>query len=63
MERDIELLWREAGGPLTSPPATEGYGSRLIAATVQKFGGQIDCSWRPEGLAVRMQLPIASLDA
>ena len=61
--RDIKLLWREVGGPLTTPPLKEGYGSRLVVTTVQKFGGDIDFQWRPEGLAVQMRLPIASLDA
>jgi two-component sensor histidine kinase len=62
-EKDISLSWQEAGGPASKPPPKYGYGTRLVAATVQDLGGRIDYDWRSDGLAVRLLLPLASLDA
>ena len=61
-EKDICLRWREAGGPVTTPPDKQGYGTRLVNFTMQQLGGKIDYDWLPEGLAARMQLPISSLN-
>jgi PAS domain S-box-containing protein len=51
----LRLAWRESGGPpapLAGPPARQGFGSRMIAATVAgQLGGTVAFDWRPEGLA------------
>jgi two-component sensor histidine kinase len=60
--KDMRLEWREVGGPVTTPPAKQGNGVKVVNGTVQQFGGTIDFDWRPEGLTVRLRLPIASLD-
>lgn len=60
-EKDISLQWREAGGPTTKPSERQGNGVRLINATTHQLGGKIEYDWRPEGLIVRLRLPIASL--
>jgi two-component sensor histidine kinase len=61
-EKDLRLQWREAGGPATKPPEKHGYGARLVKATIEQLGGTIEYDWRPEGLIMRLRLPIASLD-
>jgi len=61
-ERNMRLQWRETGGPTTKPPERQGNGAKIVNGTVQQLGGTIDYDWRPEGLTVRLRLPIASLD-
>ena len=60
-ENDVRLQWREAGGPITTPPEKQGYGVRLVNAATEQLGGKIEYDWCPEGLIARLRLPIASL--
>jgi two-component system CheB/CheR fusion protein len=57
------LTWREHGGPpLAGGAASEGFGSLLARGTVRgQFGGEITHDWRPEGLVVRLTLPLQRL--
>ena len=58
------LTWRERGGPPLAGDtgASEGFGSMLARGTVEgQFGGQIFRDWRPDGLTVRLSLPLARL--
>jgi two-component sensor histidine kinase len=70
----VELSWREEDGrlavdwvehggtPIAGPPETTGFGTRLSQSTiVGQFGGELEFDWRPEGLLVRMTLPIQKL--
>ena len=39
-----------------------GFGSKLLNDTVQRqFGGKLEHSWRPEGLKVRVSIPLNRL--
>jgi PAS domain S-box-containing protein len=60
---ELVLEWTESGGALiTAVPDNEGFGSMLLhRVVVGRFGGQIARDWRPEGLAVRLSLPVARL--
>lgn len=60
-EGQVRLQWREAGGPPTSPPPADGFGTRLIGMTMQGFGGTISHDWRPDGLVAHLQFPISAL--
>ena len=57
------LTWREEGGPaLDGEPDGEGFGSLLAQRTVAgQFGGRLLRDWRPEGLVIRMSVPLAAL--
>ena len=58
--RQISLLWRELGGPLVTPPARTGFGTRLIARTFgQESGGQARIDYLPQGVQCAMQLPLS----
>jgi PAS domain S-box-containing protein len=47
----LRLAWRERGGPPTVPPASRGFGTRLIEATAQdKLKGSATFAWHPEGV-------------
>ncbi|WEX11673.1 HWE histidine kinase domain-containing protein [Chelativorans sp. AA-79] len=62
-EERLHLTWVERGGPpVEQPPRMNGYGSRLVHATVtRQFGGTLKYDWRREGLSVTMTLPSGSL--
>ena len=56
----LRLRWAEAGGPaVAGPPERQGFGTRLIDATVRgQFGGTVVRQWAPAGLVVEMSLPL-----
>jgi len=58
----LVLKWRESGGPpLAGEPGESGFGSVLSGATVSQFGGAMSREWRPEGLAIKLSLPLERL--
>nr|WP_281351522.1 sensor histidine kinase [Microvirga arsenatis] len=60
-----ELLWTESGGPpIEAPPGFEGFGTQLSQRSITgQLGGALEREWRPEGLRVRMSLPLSRLTA
>jgi PAS domain S-box-containing protein len=58
----VMLDWLETGGPPVKPATHEGFGSRLIEMTaLRQLGGAVTRDWRPEGLAMRIDVPETSL--
>jgi PAS domain S-box-containing protein len=57
----LRLDWTERGGPrIEQPPSIQGFGSRLIAATLKgQLGGTMGMLWQPEGLACHIAIPLA----
>ena len=50
-KRHLRFEWREADGPVVTPPTRRGFGSRLIEATLSAdFEGALKIDYRPEGL-------------
>jgi two-component sensor histidine kinase len=62
-DKDVVIIWKEAGGPVTTPPDSTGFGSRLVTTTVQSVGGDVHFDWAPGGLVTRIRLPLQSLKA
>jgi PAS domain S-box-containing protein len=64
-EGELQLRWEERGGPpLAGPPPVSGFGTRVVEATLERqLGGTIRRAWRPEGLVMEANLPLASLQA
>jgi len=62
----VALRWRETGGPaLNGAPETvgvgNGFGSQLIElSAVRQLGGTVQRDWRPEGLEVAVDVPVAA---
>ncbi|MDP3854910.1 PAS domain S-box protein [Phenylobacterium sp.] len=57
---DLELSWIEAGGPEISAPASQGFGSTLVAEVSRRqLGGVLDIRWPKEGLQLSVTLPSA----
>jgi two-component sensor histidine kinase len=59
----VLIEWQERGGaPVTHPPDRKGFGTTLIARTVERqFRGTIRYDWAPEGLSVSLRIPAESL--
>jgi two-component sensor histidine kinase len=58
--RTLTLIWRERGGPPIQPPEGDGFGSRLITASVQhEFGGTVQIDHLPQGLVCTMVMPLS----
>ncbi|MGK7867423.1 PAS domain S-box protein [Falsiroseomonas sp. E2-1-a20] len=57
----LRLDWTERGGPrIEQPPSVQGFGSRLIAATLKgQLGGTVQMLWQPDGLACHIAIPMA----
>jgi two-component sensor histidine kinase len=57
--RHLELQWVETGGPSVQPPHSEGYGTRVITANVERqLDGCATFDWHPEGLRFTMSIPL-----
>jgi two-component sensor histidine kinase len=59
----VALTWTEQGGPpVAEAPKLEGFGSLLARKSITgQLGGDLAYEWRPEGLCVRMALPLDRL--
>jgi PAS domain S-box-containing protein len=62
-ETELLLTWQERDGPpLHGPAESEGFGSLLARRTVEgQLGGRILRDWNPEGLVVRLAVPVERL--
>jgi PAS domain S-box-containing protein len=55
----LSLQWIESGGPPVRPPRSEGYGTRVIGASVEgQLDGRATFDWQPEGLRFAMSIPL-----
>lgn len=58
-EGRLVIAWGEQGGPsVLAPPATTGFGSRLLQSTItQRFGGELRYEWKRDGLRATIAIP------
>jgi len=58
-------VWTERGGaPVRGAPTTEGFGSLLARRSITlDLGGTIEAAWPPEGLTIRVRVPVERLTA
>ena len=54
----LRLVWREDGAPLAAKPASEGFGTMLIASSARQIGGTIERSFHATGVEVAMDFPV-----
>ena len=56
---NLELTWKERGGPRVEPPSRRGFGTRMIERTLAAdFGGKVDLRFDPEGVSCRLIAPV-----
>lgn len=54
----LVLRWREMGGPATAKPTKNGFGTRVIVATIEReLQGDAVFQWRPDGLECVLTVP------
>lgn len=54
----VNIAWHERGGPDTTPPLEEGFGSRLVDMSVRhQLGGRIEQAWHASGLEALITVP------
>jgi PAS domain S-box-containing protein len=54
----LVLHWAEIGGPAVEAPASQGYGTRVIRASIERqLGGRAVFDWQREGLHCTMSIP------
>jgi two-component sensor histidine kinase len=56
----LRLRWAETGGPpLAGPPASRGFGTRVIESTIRfQLSGAVERRWEPSGLVVEVAVPL-----
>src|ERR1700710_3265908 len=55
----LKLVWTETGGPHVEKPATRGFGTRSVIASIEsQLGGRAEFDWRSEGLICRLSVPL-----
>lgn len=55
----VEIRWSESGGPETSPPSSEGFGTRLIhSAAKGNLEGSAELNYTPDGLVATIRFPL-----
>ena len=58
----LALYWRESGGPPVQPPPTQGFGTKILNASIkQQIGGNVAWDWQPSGLHCTLQIPLGQL--
>jgi two-component sensor histidine kinase/DNA-binding response OmpR family regulator len=56
----LTLHWEETGGPPARTPSSQGFGTKIITASIaSQLGGEAVFDWRLEGLYCRLSIPIA----
>jgi two-component sensor histidine kinase len=57
----LQMIWQETDGPLVEKPATRGFGTRSVIASIEsQLGGQAEFDWRSEGLICRLSVPLTA---
>lgn len=58
-ERGLRIDWVESGGEGVAAPEATGFGTKLIDANVRhELGGAVERDYRPEGLCLRLCIPL-----
>lgn len=55
----LDLAWVERDGPPVAAPTRRGFGSRLVARSIEgDLGGEVDLNFAREGLRCRIRIPL-----
>jgi PAS domain S-box-containing protein len=57
---ELTLHWDESGGPPVETPVSQGFGTKIMNASIKhQIGGNVSWDWRPSGLHCVLQVPIS----
>ena len=56
-EAGLTIEWLESGGPRVRAPETQGYGTRVIRASLEQLGGRAVFDWKASGLCCILSFP------
>jgi two-component sensor histidine kinase len=60
----LDIVWTETGGPRVEEPASRGFGTRSVIASIEsQLGGKAEFDWRAEGLICRLSVPLSPRNA
>ncbi|WP_061027893.1 HWE histidine kinase domain-containing protein [Bradyrhizobium sp. CCH5-F6] len=59
---EVDLSWRESGGPLVASPSRRGFGSRLIEHASRDMAGRFRLEFDPSGVRCRISAALAAND-
>jgi PAS domain S-box-containing protein len=55
----LQMVWEEKDGPVVEKPASRGFGTRSVIASIEsQLGGHAEFDWRAEGLVCRLSVPL-----
>ena len=58
---ELDIAWIEQGGPPAAEPEREGFGSRLIRATIEReLKGSVETRFAPGGLSCVLRVPLSA---
>jgi PAS domain S-box-containing protein len=59
----FQIHWLETGGPRTAPPSRQGFGTKVIAGSIEgQLQGRSTFEWRPDGLYCSLTIPRNSIE-
>ena len=59
-QAELEITWRESGGPPVAKPTRRGFGSRMIERSLSaELGGKVTLDYAPEGLVCRLAVSLS----
>jgi two-component sensor histidine kinase len=58
-DHQLNLEWRESGGPPVTVPDHRGFGTRLFLRALEQFGGKVEASFASAGLTCNVSVPLS----
>lgn len=59
LDRNLNIIWDETGGPAVKPPAKTGFGLKLINSVLAGFDGKVDLHFLETGLRCTIKCVIS----
>lgn len=61
-DQSLSLRWTETGGPETTPPSRDGFGTRAIRMMIKnQLDGRVHFNWAGTGLVCDIDIPVVAL--
>lgn len=55
-DKQLDLKWRESGGPVITTPTHRGFGMRLLSRAMDQFDGAVETVFEPTGLICKLSV-------